>query len=149
MIPKQLAKFCKLIVRFNLGFCRPGRPTSRQYFFPSKSGGAKVTSVTGAASHLFKSVISLVSILSSGPNLKRSFPKGKGLGVLAAVTGFFGGLRSTSASITVTVSPVKKIGCLVKGITARLLSNSPTCSQKCRFLTMTSGQEARPEVLNS
>jgi len=74
--------------------------------------------MTGTARHLFQGVTSLVNMLTSGPDREGSFPKAKSLCVLAAMTGFFGGSRATSASITITVSPAKEIGCLVKGITA-------------------------------
>jgi hypothetical protein len=118
MITKQLAKFRELFQRFNLAFCRSGRTTRRQYLFPGKSRGAKVTGMTGTARHLFKGVTSLVGMLTSGPDLEGLFPKAKSLGVLAAMTGFFGRLRATSSSVTITVGPAKKIGCLVKSITA-------------------------------
>jgi len=118
MIPKQLAKFRKLIVRFNLAFCRSGCPTRRQYLFPGKSCGAEVTRMTGTARHLFKGMTSLIGVLASGPDLNGSPQKTKSLGVLPATAGFFGCLHATNPSIPITVSPAKEIGCFIKSITA-------------------------------
>jgi hypothetical protein len=118
MIPKQLAEFRKLIMRFNLVFCRSCPSTRRLYLFPGKSRGAEVTRVTGTTRHLFKGVNSPVGILVGRPDLEGSLQKAKSLGVLAAVAGFFGCLHATNASIPVAVSPVKKLGRFVQSITA-------------------------------
>src|SRR5215469_10290325 len=118
MIPKHLAEFCELIVRFNLPFGRSIRPTRRQYLFPGKSCGAEVACMTGTTRHLFEGMNSLVSVLAGGPDLKGSLQKAKSLGVLAAMASFFGCLHATNASVPVAVSPVKKLGRFVQSITA-------------------------------
>src|SRR5258708_24572530 len=99
MIPKQLAEFRKLIVRFNLAFSRSGRPTRRQYLFPGKSCGAKVTRMTGTARHLFKGMCALVGVLPCGPDFNGSPEKTKSLSILGAMAGFFGSLHATNPSI--------------------------------------------------
>src|SRR5215469_5647515 len=114
MIPKQLAEFRKLIVRFN----RSSRLTRSQYFFPGKWCSVEVARVTGATRHLFEGMNSPVGVLAGGPDLKGSLQKAKSLGVLAAMASFFGCLHATNASVPVAVSPVKKLGRFVQSITA-------------------------------
>src|SRR6516162_205796 len=101
MVPKQLAEFRRLIMRFNLVFCRSYRLTGRQYLFPGKSRGAEVPCVTGTARHLFKGVNSPVGVPAGGSDLEGSLQKAESLGVLAAMAGFFGCLNATNASIPV------------------------------------------------
>jgi hypothetical protein len=118
MIPKQLAEFRKLIMRFNLVFRQSCRLAGRQYLFPGKSHGAEVSCVTGTTRHLSKGMNSLVSVPAGGPDLEGSLQKAKSLGVLAVVASFFYCLHATNASIPVAVGPVKKLGRFVQSITA-------------------------------
>ncbi|MBV8278002.1 MAG: hypothetical protein JO170_22440 [Verrucomicrobia bacterium] len=116
MISKQLAEFRNIVVRLKLTFCRSGRPARCQYLFPGKSRGAELARMTSTAGHLFKGTNSFVDILAGGPDLKGSLQKAKSLAILAATAGFFGRLNATNASIDITVSAVKKIGCFLKSI---------------------------------
>ena len=118
MIPKQLAEFRNLVVRFNLAFYRSSHQTSSQYLLPGKSCGAELTRVTGTACQLFKSMTSFVDVLAGGPDLEGLLQKPKGLGILAAMAGFFGRLHATNASVPIAMSAAKEIGCLVKRIPA-------------------------------
>jgi len=88
--------------------------------------------MTGTARHLFKGMTSLVGVLASRPDLESLLQKAKSLSVLAAMAGFFGRLHATNASIPITVSAAKKIGCFVKTITSltkqysNLLTETPS-----------------------
>jgi hypothetical protein len=74
--------------------------------------------MTGTACQLFEGITSVVEVLASGPDLEGLLQKPKGLDILAAMAGFFGRLHATNASVSITVSAAKEVGCFVKSITA-------------------------------
>jgi hypothetical protein len=61
---------------------------------------------------------SVIDVLASGPDLEGLLQKPKSLDILAALAGFCSRLHATNASVSITVSAAKEVGCFVKSISA-------------------------------